>query len=79
MTGITKKESNVGLKKIFANAYKVCILYFILVFSKVVCPHKYINDRENFLEALLPEEKEFYSNLNKEHINDAHCKNVIRV
>ena len=51
--------------------------------KKGVYPYEYMDDRERFNEAILPERKKFYSNLNIEDISDADymyekrvCKNL---
>ena len=59
------------LKKRFKNTFKCSdndINKFILSIRKGVYPYEYMDDWEKFNEATLPEEEEFYSNLNMEDI-----------
>ena len=52
-----------------------------MLLRKRVCPYEYMDDWEKFNETTLPEEEEFYSNLNLENITDAdymHAKRVCK-
>ena len=52
---------------------------FILLLRKDVYPYERMDDWENFNETTLPEEEEFYSNLNMENITNANYAHVKRV
>ena len=73
------------LKKQFKNTFKFSDNdinnKFILWLRKGVYRHEYTDDWEKFHERTLPEEEEFYSNLNMEDITDAdymHAKRVCK-
>ena len=62
------------LKKRFQNTFKFSnndINKSNLLLRKGVYPYEYMDDWEKFNETLLPEQEEFYSNLNMEDITDA--------
>ena len=71
------------LKKQFNNTFKFSDNdinnKFILWLRKGVYRHEYTDDWEKFHERTLPEEEEFYSNLNMEDITDADYMHAKRV
>ena len=66
----------------FYNTYQLCnndLNKFALLSRKVVYPYEYIESWKRFKEESLPNKKYFYSELNKEHVNDenyAHAQKV---
>ena len=87
-----KKFSNDLIKK-FKNTYSFCnndttepsssgrINKFVLLLRKGVYPYEYMDSWERFSVISLPSEKDFYSNLNMEDINDIdyrHANNVFK-
>ena len=67
-----KKKFNKELIKKFKNTYSFCnndLNKFILLLRKGVCTYEYTDSWERFNETL-PNEKDFYSNLNMENIGD---------
>ena len=65
-------ESINGLNKKFPNTYRFCngdINKFVLLLRKGVYPYKYMDSWDKFNETL-PDQKAFYSELNKEGITD---------
>ena len=68
-----KKDFNKELIKRFASTYWFCnkdLNKFILLLRKGVYPYEYMDNWERFNEALLPNKKAFYSNLNIKNITD---------
>ena len=69
-------------KEQFFNKYKF-VNYdskkFILLLWKSVYPYEYMDDWENFNEALLPVKENFYSHLNMEGITNANYVHTKRV
>ena len=68
-----KKKFNKDLIKKFKNTYSFCnsdLNEFILLLRKGVYPYEYMDNWERFNETLLPSKESFYSNLNKEDIDD---------
>ena len=69
-------------KKRFKNTFKFSnndINKFTLLLRKGVDPYEYMDEWEKFNKTLLPEKKEFYSNLNTEDITDRNCMHAKRV
>ena len=69
----SKKLSEELKKKISKNTFKFFnndISKFILLLRKGAYPYDCMNDWEKFNETKLPEEEEFYSNLNLEDTTD---------
>ena len=70
------------LVKKFCNAYQLCdndFDKFNLSLRKSVYPYEYMDKQEKFNEYKLPDKELFYSELNKEHINNedyAHAQKV---
>ena len=66
----------------FYNTYQLCnndLNKFALLLRKVVYPYEYMENWKRFKEESLPNKKYFYSELNKEHVNDedyAHAEKV---
>ena len=71
------KDFDKDLQKQFANKYKFSNHKLILL-SKGIYPYKYMDDCKKFKKISLPE-KDFYSNLNMEHITDADYRHPKRV
>ena len=73
------------LKKRFKNTVKFSdndIKKFILLLRKGVYPDEYMNEWKKFNETTLPENEQFYSNLNMEDITDAnymHAKEFVKI
>ena len=73
------------LKKRFKNTVKFSdndIKKFILLLRKGVYPDEYMNKWKKFNETTLPENEQFYSNLNMEDITDAnymHAKEFVKI
>ena len=73
------------LKKRFKNTVKFSdndIKKFILLLRKGVYPDEYMNEWKKFNETTLPENEQFYSNLNIEDITDAnymHAKEFVKI
>ena len=68
-----EKNFNKDLIKWFASTYEFCnkdLNKFILLLRKGVYPYEYRDNWERFNETSLPNKKSFYSNLNKENIDD---------
>ena len=68
-----KKKFNKDFMKKFKNTYSFCnndLNKFILLLRKGVYPYEYMDSWERFNERSLPSEKEFYSNLNMEDIDE---------
>ena len=64
---------NKELIKRFASTYSFCnndLNKFILLLRKGVYPYEYMDNWERFNETSLPSKESFYSNLNKEDIDD---------
>ena len=78
-------ESINRLIKKFPNTYRFCngnVNKFALLLRKGVYPYEYMNNWEKFNETSLPDEKAFYSELNKEGITNedyAHGQKVWRI
>ena len=70
------------LKKQFFNKYKFSNHNkFVLLLPKRVSLYKYMDNWDKFNETSLPENKQFYSHLNKQDITDAdqaHAKKVCK-
>ena len=88
-----KKRFNNDLIKKFRNTHSFCnndttesssserINKFVILLRKGVYPYEYMDSWERFNEKLLPSQKDFYSNLNMEDINDIdyrHANNVFK-
>ena len=79
-----EKNFNKELIKRFANTYEFCnknLTKFILLLRKGVYPYEYMDNWERFNETSLPNKESFYSNLNKENIDDIdyrHGNNVFK-
>ena len=79
-----EKDFNKELIKRFANTYEFCnknLTKFILLLRKGVYPYEYMDNWERFNETSLPNKESFYSNLNKENIDDIdyrHGNNVFK-
>ena len=73
------------LKKRFKDTVKFSdndIKKFILLLRKGVYPDEYMNEWKKFNETTLPENEQFYSNLNMEDITDAnymHAKEFVKI
>ena len=70
---INKKESVNELIEKFHNTYQFYNRHLnklALLLRNVVYPYEYMNSREKFNEATLPNKESFYSELNKENITD---------
>ena len=73
------------LKKRFKKTVKFSdndIKKFILLLRKGVYPDEYMNEWKKFNETTLPENEQFYSNLNMEDITDAnymHAKEFVKI
>ena len=68
-----KKKFNQELIKRFTCTYSFCnndLNKFILLLRKVVYSYEYMDNWERFNETSLPSKESFYSNLNKENIDD---------
>ena len=79
-----KKKFNKDLIKKFKNTYSFCnsdLNKFILLLRKGVYPYEYMDSWEKFNETSLPSNEDFYSNLNKEDVDDIdyrHGNNVFK-
>ena len=79
-----KKKFNKDLMKKLKNSYSFCNNdpnKFILLLRKGVYPYEYMDSWEIFNQTSLPSKKEFYSNLNKEDIDEVdyrHGNNVFK-
>ena len=77
-------ELDEELKKKFKNTFEFSkhnTNKFILLFRTGIYPYKYMDDWEKFNKKALPEKKEFYNNLNLEHILEEdynHGKRIYR-
>ena len=80
---LDKKLINELIKK-FSNTYKFCnddINKFIMLLRQGVYHYEYMDSWDKFNETELPTKKDFYSEKNKEHINDKdyeHAQKVFR-
>ena len=81
---IYRKRFNKELIKRFASTYEFCnkdLNKFILLLRKGIYPYKYMDNLERFNEMSLHSVESFYSNLNKENIDDIdyrHGNNVFK-
>ena len=79
-----KKKFNQDLIKNVNNTYSFCdndLNKFILLLKKGVYPYEYMDSWEKFNGTSLPSEKDFYSDLNMENIDDIdyrHSNNVFK-
>ena len=79
-----KKKFNKDLIKKFKNIYNFCnndLNKFILLLRKGVYPYEYMDSWERFNKTSLPSNKDFYSNLNMEDIDEIdyrHGNNVFK-
>ena len=79
---INNKISQDELIKKFPNTYQLCnkdLNKFELLLRKGVYPYEYMDSWKRFKEESLPHKESFYSELNKEDINDedyAHAQKV---
>ena len=79
-----EKKINEELIKKFKNTYSFCnndINKFVLLLRKGVYPYEYMDSWERFNETSLPCKEDFYSNLNRENIDDIdyrHGNNVFK-
>ena len=74
-----KKHFNLDLIKISANKYEFCdgdINRFCLMLRKGVYSYEYMDSWKKFDETLLPDKKDFYSNLSMEDITDVDYNHV---
>ena len=68
-----EKDFNKELIKRFANIYEFCnndLDKFVMLLRKSVYPYEYMDNWEKFNEISLPNKESFYSNLNRENIDD---------
>ena len=81
---IYRKRFNKELIKRFASTYEFCnkdLNKFILLLRKGIYPYEYMDNLERFNEMSLHSVESFYSNLNKENIDDIdyrHGNNVFK-
>ena len=79
-----KKKFNEDLIKKLKNTFSFCnsdLNKFILLLRKGVYPYEYMDSWERFNETSLPSKEDFYSNLNREDIDDIdyrHGNNVFK-
>ena len=79
-----KKKFNEDLIKKFKNTFSFCnsdLNKVILLLRKGVYPYEYMDSWERFNETSLPSKEDFYSNLNREDIDDIdyrHGNNVFK-
>ena len=77
-----EKDFNKELIQRFVNIHEFCngdLNKFILLLRKGVYPYEYMDNQERFNEILLPNKKNFYSNLNTEDITDTDYRHANKV